>query len=151
MGILRRTRPRLTREQTLRAIPVRNQNMEVETDDAGLVRVSIPWRQSRLVSFLAAVMMVPRGKRRRGVQLDEVGSFVFGLCDGKQTVKTIVDIFAERYKLSRKEAAVAIVSYLGQLAKRGIIALVVPAENGSTGGRGTRGRAGRGRKEEPRR
>jgi len=126
VGFVRRKRAGLTREQTLKAIPVRNRNMEVETDDAGNVTLTIPWRRGRLTSVLAAAMMVPKAKRRRGVQLDEVGSFVFGLCDGQHTVKTIVDIFAERYRLSRKEAALSIVSYLGQLAKRGIVALMVP-------------------------
>jgi hypothetical protein len=125
--LFRRKSPRLTREQTLAAIPVRNQNMEVATDDAGNVTVTLPWRRSRRASVVATLLMVPPGKRRRVVELDEVGSFVFGLCDGARPVKTIVDIFAERYRLSRKEAAVSIVAYLGQLARRGMIALMVPS------------------------
>ena len=138
MGLFRRKGERLTRQQTLSAIPVRNANMEVTTDDAGNVTLSIPWRGSRLMSALGTVMMVPKGKRRRGVELDEVGSFVFGLCDGRHTVKTIVDIFAERYRLSRKEAALSIVSYLGQLARRGIVALMVPNVAGRAAGKARR-------------
>ncbi len=128
MGIFGRRGVRLTREQQLAAIPVRNQNIEIRRDDAGTVTITIPWRRTRLGAVLGALLMLPRGQRRRVLELDEVGSYVFDLCDGRRPVKTIVDILSERYKLSRKEAALSILTYLGQLARRGVVALLVPTD-----------------------
>ncbi len=125
MGLFRR-RPHLTRLQSLAAVPVPNRNVEVAQDDAGLVTLTIPWRRTRGMAVLAFLMMLPAAKRRRVVELDAVGSYVYGLCDGHRSIKTIVDIFAERYKLSHKEAALAITAYLDQLARRGIVAFMVP-------------------------
>lgn len=130
MRLFHRQRTRFTREQSLAAVPVRNASLEIARDDAGIVTVTIPWRPGRWASMVGALMMVPRARRRRVVQLDEVGSYVFDLCDGERPVKTIVDIFAQRYKLSRKEALVSIMTYLGQLARRGIMALMVAGAGG---------------------
>jgi hypothetical protein len=126
MPLFRRRRPSITREQLLAAVPVSNTSVSVSADDAGLVTLTIPWRRTRRMAVLAALMMLPSAQRRRVVELDEVGSAVYRLCDGTRSVKTIVDIFAQRYRLSAKEATLAITAYLDQLARRGIVALMVP-------------------------
>lgn len=126
MRLLRRRRAGLTRQESLATVPVPNRNVETAEDDAGNVTITIPWRPGRLATALAALMLVKKGRRRRVVELDEVGSSVYRLCDGNRSIKSIVDIFAGRYKLSRKEAALAITTYLNQLARRGIVAFWVP-------------------------
>ena len=121
-----RRRMRLTRRQSLASVPVPNTACTVTRDDSGLATITIPLRRTRAMSAIALLLWLPKGKRERVVELDTVGSYVHGLCDGRRTIQQIVDIFAERYKLTRKEATLSITAYLEQLARRGIVALMVP-------------------------
>lgn len=138
MSLLARLRgkisPRLTREESLRAIPVRNEKVEVEQDeDLQETLIRIPRRDDWWVRWLARIFFIPK---HRKVTLDELGSFVWNFCDGKHTVGELIDAFAARYKLNRKEAELSMTAFLRMLAKRRLIGLAVPqsaiAGNGKT-------------------
>ena len=96
--LFRKKGPVLTRDQSMAAMPIRNPMLEVETDDEGLVHLSIPRKDKWWVKLLARVVYVPK---RRRIALDELGSYVWELCDGKTTVRTVIDKFAKKYKLNR--------------------------------------------------
>ncbi len=117
----RRPKP-LSREQSLASVPLRNQAVEEERTDAGEVRLVIPLRGTWWARLLARLFYVPKTRR---VVLDEVGSYVWGLCDGRNCVRDIIHALAKRYKLHRKEAEVSVVAYLRQLARRGLIGIAV--------------------------
>jgi len=120
----RRRKP-LSREQSLASIPVRNQAIEAEETEDGEIRLVIPLRQTWWARLLARAFYVPRTRR---VALDEVGSFVWRLCDGKHNVRQIIQALCQRYRLHRKEAEVSVVAYLRQLARKGIIGIAVLGE-----------------------
>ena len=126
MGVrfFRRRKP-LSREQSLASIPVRNQAIEAEETEDGEIRLVIPLRQTWWARLLARAFYVPRTRR---VALDEVGSFVWRLCDGKHNVRQIIQALCQRYRLHRKEAEVSVVAYLRQLARKGIIGIAVLGE-----------------------
>ncbi|MEW6355374.1 MAG: PqqD family protein [Planctomycetota bacterium] len=117
-----RKKPQLTREQSLSAIPVRNQAVEVTRDEAGLVSISIPRKKTWWVDLVAKVFFVPQEKR---IGLDEIGSYVWDLCDGKNNVRRIVGEFQKEFKLNRKEAELSMLNYLKILAKRRLIGLMI--------------------------
>ncbi|NOZ22663.1 MAG: PqqD family protein [Planctomycetes bacterium] len=117
-----RKKPQLTREQSLSAIPVRNQAVEVTRDETGLVSISIPRKKAWWVDLLAKVFFVPEQKR---VGLDEIGSYVWDRCDGKNNVRAIVGEFQKKFKLNRKEAELSMLNYLKLLAKKRLIGLVI--------------------------
>jgi len=126
---LRRRPNTLSREQSLGSIPLRNEAIEVVPTEDGSVRLIIPRRETRWVKALSRLFTIPE---RRPLTLDEIGSFVWNLCDGQHTVRQIVKALCGRYRLHRKEAEVSVVTYLRQLAKRGIIGIAVaraPKEN----------------------
>jgi len=148
MGLFRRKQAGLTRQQSLSAIPVPNRNVEVEKDDAGNVTITVPWQRNWKMTLIGLLMLTPPAKRKRVVALDEVGSEVYSLCDGRRTMKSIVDIFADRYKLSRKEAVLSITAYLNQLAQRGIVAFMVPQAERSRGAGSARRATRRGRRKD---
>ena len=125
MALFRRQKP-LTREQSLASVPLRNELIEVERSDGGEIRLVIPRRESWWVNALSRVFYVPKTHR---ISLDEIGSFVWELCDGKHNVRQIVQALSTRYKLHRKEAEVSVVAYLRQLAKKGIIGIAVLKED----------------------
>ena len=101
-------------------MPVLNPKVKWEKDEQDKVRIVMPLNQTMIPSrFL---------QRRKKIQLDVVGSIVWELCDGKNTIKDIIDRFSNEYKLLPNEAETALNSYLNQLAKRGLIAFAMPEE-----------------------
>ena len=68
------------------------------------------------------MFFVPEEKR---VGLDEIGSYVWELCDGKNSVRSIVGRFQKKYKLNRKEAELSMLNYLKMLAKKKLIGLMI--------------------------
>ena len=60
------------------------------------------------------------------VELDELGSFVVDLIDGKRNVLEIVEAFQEKYKTNRRETQVSVVTFLKTLAVRGVASVVIP-------------------------
>ena len=113
----------LTREQALSARALRNPDLEATRDEKGVVSVTIPRRDTWWIRMMARISSVPK---KRIVTLDEVGTEVWDLCDGEHETGEIIRDFAVRHQLSRKEAEVSVVTYLRDLARRGMIILVVP-------------------------
>jgi hypothetical protein len=62
----------------------------------------------------------------RQLQLDEVGTFVWLLCDGEHTMDAIAQAMVEKYKLGRREVEVSLNEFMKMLAKRGMIVVAVP-------------------------
>jgi len=119
--------PSLTRRQALSAFPVRNPELqwrELESEEV-VVTVKSPSRLSwRLISWLFYLPAT------RTITLDEVGSFVWRLCDGEHSVSAMVKALCARYKLGKREAEVSLTTYLRDLGRRGLIAFAVPEDNG---------------------
>jgi hypothetical protein len=117
--------PPLSREQSLGSVPLRNAAVEAERTDDGEVRLAVPRRDACWVRVLARVLYVPKSRR---VTLDELGSYVWDLCDGQHSVRQIIHALSERYRLHRKEAEVSVVAYLRLLTKRDLIGIAVLRE-----------------------
>ena len=125
MFLFKKKPPPLTRQQSMSAIAVRNPALKCEREEDGTVQLMIPRREAWWVTLLSRVFYVPK---RRRVSLDELGTYVWDQCDGETTMRTLIDKFAKKYKLNRKEAEVSMVTYLKQLAKKGLIGIQVPKE-----------------------
>lgn len=106
----------------LRAIPYRNQIMEVTRQRGGGVLASIPMKRPRyMVPPLSWVL--PYSTHRR-VELDALGAEVLDLCDGKRSVEGIIERFASGHKLTFRESQLAVTQFLRQLTRRGLAAIV---------------------------
>lgn len=57
----------------------------------------------------------------RQIELDEIGGFVWSLCDGFHSVSDIAQELQKRYQLSRREAFSSLAEFLSQLQKRGLL------------------------------
>lgn len=115
----------LTREQAMAAWPIRNPSLKTHESDDGLIGVELPRRKDWMGGVLGFMFSVPETKP---VQLDEVGTFVWNLCDGDHTVNDIAAALAREYKLNRREVEVSLTTYLQTLGKRGMIAFAIPRE-----------------------
>ncbi len=110
--------PRVDREAVLRLRPVRNAAIEWETNEDGEALLRVPSRKDRVGKFASLLLKMPE---TRAVQLDEVGTFVWGLCDGRQTVDGIVKQTCKQYKMNRREVEVSVTTYLQMLSERNFI------------------------------
>jgi len=118
----KRNKP-LTREQSLRCVPVRNEHVEETRSDSGEVTLYLPRREVWWVNALAKIFYIP--KKGRGIVLDELGTSVWDMIDGRTNVKQVIERFAGTYRLSKREAELSIVAHLRNLAKRGLIGIAV--------------------------
>ena len=122
-------RPTLDRHGSLAARPLRNPVLEWTRDEEGMVLLRLPSKESWWVKVLARLFYVPKGKT---FSLDEPGSFVWGLCDGGTPIRSIVQQFAERFQLTRKEAEVSTLQYFRILAQRGFVGLAIEEKTRET-------------------
>ncbi|MHC4480314.1 MAG: PqqD family protein [Planctomycetota bacterium] len=122
----KREEPSLGREGALNAKPVLHRLVKVERSDEGTVILQIPRRQSAMVRAISQWFHIPPYKQ---VALDELGTFVIELCDGRHTVSEIVEKFSKRFRLSHREAEASMTAFLRTLAKRSVIGTVIAEED----------------------
>ena len=113
-----RRKPRFSREEALAAHPVRNGMVEWEENAAGEVVIIIRPRNDRLIRVLKWLFPPPKERR---IELDQVGSEVWRMCDGSTSVDQLIRRMAKKYKLNRKEAEASTTEYLRQLGKRRLV------------------------------
>ena len=114
----------LTKNQALTLTPVKNIESAEETLDSGVIVIQYPvsmrpWMAKWIQRFKGSSPQL--GSRK--LQLDNLGTEVWKMIDGKQTVRDIVDTFAENHQLESREAEMAVTQFLRDLGKRGLIGL----------------------------
>jgi hypothetical protein len=114
----------ISREQALKAIPVKNIQISEENSETGEIIIYYlttmrPWI-SRMFKRLGRAETPPQTKK---LQLDQLGTEVWKLIDGNRSVRRIVRAFAESNQLQLREAEVAVTQFIRELGKRGLIGL----------------------------
>jgi hypothetical protein len=117
--------PRLTREQSLSALPVRNTLVEYTRTEEDETELTIPRRTDLVGKLISLAFFVPR---KRKIVLESIGTDVWELCDGEHNVDQITDTLVKKYKLNRREAEASLTEFLRRLAKRRLIAFAIPRE-----------------------
>lgn len=116
--------PQLTRAAALKCIPIKNTQIQEKRLETGEVLVTYPirikpWLASMIRRFGGSVNEVQLKK----LQLDELGTTVWDLMDGRRSVHQLIKIFAAKYHLETKEAEVSMTRFIRMLGKRGLIGL----------------------------
>lgn len=114
------TKPRLSREQALDAIPVRAEIAARKQLHDGSERITFRVAPGKLHRTL---LRLP-DRVERAYEFDSFGLEVLNRCDGGTTVRQIVDHFVERHKLDPHEAEKAVVTFFRTLMQRGIISML---------------------------
>lgn len=122
-----RRKPKIERKEALAIVPMRHPLVKWERNDADEVVLQIPLRDDRTARavkrIIKAVRMAKELPETRQVGLDEVGSFVWELCDGIRDINAIVSCLSKEYKLTRREAEASVTMFLQTLAKKNLIGL----------------------------
>ena len=115
----------LTVDQCLSAVVVRNPKLQEEVLASGSVRVKLPYLKPRLLRLFSA-----KDKKTfvRRFDLDELGSALWPLCDGKHTVEQLIDFIVDAKDLEKERATQSMIAFLQVLMSRGLIGLVVPEQ-----------------------
>ena len=112
--------PELDRNAVFTLRPGRNSLLTWEKRQTGDILLTVPQndRVNIVTRTLAKWLKVPNEKH---VELDEVGGYVWELCDGNHTVETIVQKTSKQYKMNRREAEVSVTMFLQMLHERNFI------------------------------
>jgi hypothetical protein len=114
----------ITREAALKSTPVKNAQVKEERLETGEVLLTYPitirpWIAGLIRRFGGNANRVELKK----LHLDELGTAVWDLMDGRRSVRRVIKGFAGKYQLHIKEAEVAVTRFLRELGRRGLIGL----------------------------
>ena len=114
--------PTVDRGMVMTLRPVRNTAITFEKRETGETLLTIPQGQKvgKITKTMARWLQAPT---ERKVELDELGSFVWELCDGELTIETIVQRTAKSYQMNRREAEVSVTMFMQMLHERKFIGL----------------------------
>lgn len=115
---------RLTRAQALKCTPIKNTMVKATRLYTGEVLLTYPITIRPLIRALARRFGrdIDRVQLKK-LQLDELGTAVWDLIDGKRSVRQIIKHFVKRYHLQAREAEVSVTHFIRMLGKRGLIGL----------------------------
>jgi hypothetical protein len=115
----RRTKKPPNREDIRNAVPALSPDVQKQEGQALTLRLPLQ-RKPGLLGWLARRASHPTNHE---LELDEIGAFVVGLCDGKRTLEGIALKLSNEYKITRHEAEASLLSFVDSLRKRGYLTL----------------------------
>ena len=118
--------PKLSRGAMLASRPTRNDSLRWEENDNGEVQVFIERQETWKVRLLSKVFYIPK---ERKITLDEVGTEVWRMCNGRNSVGDMIELLSDKYQLNRKEAEVSLLQYLKTLGQKRFIGFVLEGED----------------------
>ena len=126
MGLFRKVKkPTLTRKESLDAVAVANENVGLTRSEQGIVTLHVPYRPPPVIARITRLLGGTADGGGSDIELDEIGSFCWDFFDGQTTVRDIIGRLSEQYKINRKEAEVALTSFVRTLAAKGLVVIAI--------------------------
>lgn len=105
-------------------VPVRNDAVSETPIGGGLVQLSYPLAVKPWFGQLAEkVGLWDKRPMIKHIELDEMGTFVWGLIDGIRSAKQIAEAFVDEYEVQPREAELSVTAFIKTIGQRGIIGL----------------------------
>ena len=102
--------------------PARNEALDWEKTDDGEVQITVIRQRNWKIRLLSKIFYIPK---KRKITLDELGTEVWSLCDGKTAVAEMIEALSKKYQLNRKEAEISLLTYLKTLGQKRFIGFVI--------------------------
>jgi len=112
----------VSQENFLKARPVHNPGLDWN-EDQKRIHITIPRKKTFLPNILVSILPSAREKR---IVLDEQGSFIWKLCDGKTSIRSIAENLNTEYNMPISRAEAALDVYFVQLSKKGLVGFILP-------------------------
>ena len=110
--------------------PVRNPGLEwAEEEERVVLTIHHETQTGWKARVIGMVVSMPKNRR---VELDAIGSDVWRLTDGKNTLGFIAKDLAKKYKLSPREAELSLQQFFKELGKRGYIGFLTEKPEGKS-------------------
>ena len=110
----------------LNSRPARNELIGWAKNDNGEAQITVTRQDTWRVRLLSKVFYIPK---ERKITLDEVGTEVWQMCDGRTTVAQMIDSLGKKYTLDRKEAEISLLSYLKTLGQKRFVGFLIEGES----------------------
>ena len=114
----------------LNSRPARNEAVGWDKVESGEVQIKIVRQDTWKIRMMAKVFYIPK---ERKITLDEVGSEVWLMCNGKTSVEQMIESLSTKYQLNRKEAEVSLLSYLKTLGQKRFVGFMLETQKASQG------------------
>jgi hypothetical protein len=121
MGIVLNPDKRLSLDELLAAIPIRNAELTSTTEGEDRIVLRVPIRKKWYTS--APFTWIFPFRTHRAVELDPLGCQVWAACDGINSIERIIEQFSATNHLSFHEARLGVLEFLKSLTRRGIIVI----------------------------
>ena len=109
----------ISREDSLNAVPLKSPVIASEKKNDKLL-LTVEFERPRWQQFLGA-----EKKCTKTFALDNIGSAVYQLCNGENTVATIIKKISQDYKISISDAEISVTTFMKTLIAKGLIAIAV--------------------------
>ncbi len=100
--------------------PVRNDKVDWERLNSDVVKLYLPHKKTPLMKLLGRFIDIPE---ERSFRFNPMGSMVWELCDGKNTVEEIKEIILKRTKSSDKDVEKRLSKFINKLIRNELIML----------------------------
>jgi hypothetical protein len=118
------TEPSISRAEALERIAVKSTQITEARLVTGEIVISYPVTMRPFFAGLVKRFGGPEVQvRMKKLQLDELGTSVWDMIDGKFSVRKLVERFAKTHQLEAREAEVAVTQFIRELGRRGLIGL----------------------------
>jgi Coenzyme PQQ synthesis protein D (PqqD) len=116
--------PTIDRAAALKRIPVKSIQVNETRLRTGEVVISYPVSMRPFFAGLVKRFGGPEVQIQiKKLQLDELGTSVWDMINGKFSVRQLVERFAEVHRLEAREAEVSVAQFIRELGRRGLIGL----------------------------
>ena len=113
-----------TRSEAFKFTPVKSTRIQESRLETGVILLTYPVDIKPWVDRIAKRFGKKESKPiEKKLQLDELGTAVWGQINGERPVRQVIQWFAKKYQLHTKEAEVSVTRFLRELGRRGIIGL----------------------------
>jgi len=113
----------LSRDRFLESRPLVNPMIKIEETEPGIVTLLVPIDRKGIPAILSKSVTIPDHKK---IQLDEIGSKVWGKMDGKASMSDISRWMVEEFKITPREAELSLSAFFDKLSSKGLVGLMVP-------------------------
>jgi hypothetical protein len=100
--------------------PVKNANAECESLNSDGIKLYLPYKKSYTLKLLSRFMDIPE---ERTFKFNPLGSLVWDLCDGNNTVQDIKETVLKRSKGSEKDVERRLLKFINKLLRNELIVL----------------------------
>ncbi len=100
--------------------PVRNDKAEWDRTSPDAIKLYLPFRKTSTMSLVGRFIDIPE---ERSFKFNPMGSMVWELCDGQNSVQEIKDIIVQRTRGNEKDLEKRLLKFLNKLMRSELITL----------------------------